>query len=216
MEPFTHNTKEISTAPNWGEFSYTWTCVIIMILTLIMTATRDLKIFVMINSYGVIFVICIITSIIGIGIYSLTNTQYTYNITNYNEHYSSGDTSYLAYITLASSSFPPLMGILGGGFYFHNISLPVIRNASNPENNVRDVMIGYLLVLMTYIFCGLLGYYGFSGSAFENKNPMGPQGIQQNCLNMFSATSLLGTFMRSCAFLQLLVVNALIFACERA
>ena len=122
----------------------------------------------------------------------------------------------MAYITLASSSFPPLMGILGGGFYFHNISLPVIRNSRNPENNVRDVMIGYVLVLITYIICGSLGYFGFVGSAFESKNPMGPKGIEQNCLLMFSSTSLLGTFMRLCAFLQLLVVNALIFACERA
>ena len=58
------------------------------------------------------------------------------------------------------------MGILGGGFYFHNISLPVIRNARNPENNVRDVMLGYLMVLITYILCGALGYFGFVGTDF--------------------------------------------------
>jgi amino acid permease len=65
-------------------------------------------------------------------------------------------------------SFPPLMGLLGGGFYFHNISLPVIRNSRNPENNIRDIVIGYVLVLITYIVCGCLGYYGFSGEAFES------------------------------------------------
>jgi amino acid transporter len=103
-----------------------------MVLTLLMTARRDLKVFIKINSYGVIFVIAIIVCIISIGVYSLSNTQYTFNISKYNEHISSGDISYLAYINMASKSFPPLMGILGGGFYFHNISLPVIRNARNP------------------------------------------------------------------------------------
>ncbi len=84
----------------------------------------------------------------------------------------------MAYLTLTSISFPPLMGILGGGFYFHNISLPVIRNAERPENNIRDVMIGYVLVLLTYTLIGVLGYLGFAGSAFEGENPMGPNGIQ--------------------------------------
>lgn len=65
------------------------------------------------------------------------------------------------------------MGILGGGFYFHNISLPVIRNAKNPENNVRDVCIGYFMVFMTYWLCGILGYYGFVGETFEAKDPSG-------------------------------------------
>jgi hypothetical protein len=67
--------------------------------------------------------------------------------------------------------YAKLMGILGGGFYFHNISLPVIRNNKNQENNVRDVFIGYSLVFLTYCFAGVLGYYGFVGSTFEEVNP---------------------------------------------
>jgi hypothetical protein len=54
----------------------------------------------------------------------------------------------------------------------------VIRNAKRPENNIRDVMIGYVLVLLTYTLIGVLGYLGFAGSAFEGENPMGPNGIQ--------------------------------------
>jgi len=75
---------------------------------------------------------------------------------------------YLAMITLFGTHYAKLMGILGGGFYFHNISLPVIRNNKNQENNVRDVFIGYLLVFLTYCLAGVLGYYGFVGSTFEN------------------------------------------------
>jgi hypothetical protein len=64
---------------------------------------------------------------------------------------------------LFSTNFAPLMGILGGGYYLHNIMLPIIRNAKNPENNQRDVVIGYTLVFISYIICGSLGYFGFTG-----------------------------------------------------
>ena len=70
---------------------------------------------------------------------------------------------YEAWILLFSKKYPALMGILGGGFYFHNISLPVIRNAKDPSKNARDVFLGYFMVFMTYFLCGVLGYYGFLG-----------------------------------------------------
>ena len=64
-------------------------------------------------------------------------------------------------IIMISSGYPHLIGILGGGYYLHNISLPVYRNSKNPENNVRDVFIGYFLVFLSYCVCGTLGYFGF-------------------------------------------------------
>jgi len=116
------------------------------------------------------------------------------------------------------------MGILGGGFYFHNISLPVLANAKNPEKGVRDIFIGYFLVYLTYISCGSLGYYGFMGSTFQNKTWGVPEdldeiqfvGITQNCLEMFKSTSGWGTFARLSIFLHLVTIDALLFACERA
>lgn len=65
--------------------------------------------------------------------------------------------------------FPSLMGILGGGYYLHNITLPIIRNSKNPKNNKRDVMIGYTLVLISYLLCGMLGYFGFTGEYFKSQ-----------------------------------------------
>ena len=60
------------------------------------------------------------------------------------------------------------MGILGGGFYCHNITLSIVRGSRNPENNVRDVFLGYFATFITYVVCGSAGYYGFLGSKFEN------------------------------------------------
>jgi len=107
------------------------------------------------------------------------------------------------------------MGLLGEGFYFHSISIPVVHNARYPEKNTRDIIIGYVLVLCTYIIVGCLGYYGFVGIKFQSLNPMGPAGIDQNVLNMFNSSNIMGTFMRICTFFSLLSVTALFFACER-
>jgi hypothetical protein len=143
--------------------------VIILVVTLIMTSRRDLTIFIKMSSGGVFFITIVMLFIVAVGVYSTTNTEYTYSKIEWEQHEASGDTGYLAYLALAQSTFPPLMGILGGGFYFHNISLPVIRNSRNPENNVRDILIGYFLVFLTYVLCGSLGYYGFIGSTFEDQ-----------------------------------------------
>ena len=77
------------------------------------------------------------------------------------------------------TAYGPLMGILAGGFYMHNISIPIYRNSKNPKNNVRDIFIGFLLVCLSYCICGTLGVYGFNSEAL-----FGP-GVhaQQNCLN---------------------------------
>ena len=107
----------------------------------------------------------------------------------------------MAYIELISEPYAPLMGVLAGGFYFHNISLSVIHNARNPENNIRDVFLGYVATFITYVVCGMMGYYGFTGSIFEDQLSKNDDGlISQNSLDMFKVTNNLATFIRFCAF----------------
>ena len=117
-------------APDWSQFSYSWTCVIIFFIVFLMTASPNLQLFVKINSFGVIFIAIIILFICGMGFYAFSNTAFTYSESNFQDYIIKEEidptTSYLAYIALFQKHFAPLMGILGGGFYFHNISLPVI------------------------------------------------------------------------------------------
>lgn len=160
-----------------------------------MTCPRDTSIYNKINSFGVLFIGIIIVFTIGVGIDSMSNTTYSTNEEKVDE-----SPTYIAYIALFSSQFGNLMGILGGGYYFHNISLSVCRNARNPENNVRDVFLGYLATFLTYVVCGSLGYYGFTGSNFKEKLSKNDGLIEGNSLDMFSTTSLLATFVRFCAF----------------
>ena len=165
--------RELSLDVDWSEFSYSWTCVIIFATVYIMGIPKDVSIYAKINSFGVVFIAIIILFIFGLGFYGMANTDYTYSESAYNAYKAKRETDpsipYLSYIDLASSSFAPIMGILGGGYYFHNMSLAVIRNSRNPENNIRDVFVGYLLVFLTYVCSGTLGYYGFTGSMFAEK-----------------------------------------------
>mmetsp|Transcript_832 Transcript_832/g.1052 ORF Transcript_832/g.1052 Transcript_832/m.1052 type:complete len:91 (+) Transcript_832:1100-1372(+) len=89
------------------------------------------------------------------------------------------------------------MGILGGGYYLHNISIPIYRNSKNPENNLRDIFLGYTLVFLSYSICGVLGYYGFSSlNLFPGRDGI----IEQNCLNMFGVNDFSAMFVRLCTF----------------
>jgi len=108
----------------------------------------------------------IIIYIITVGIMGLNSTKYEYVMykdntgDDYNNHLPNGNTE----ILLFAANYSHLMGILGGGFYLHNISLPIYRNTKIEENKVRDMFMGFLVVCLSYIICGTLGAIGF-GSA---------------------------------------------------
>ena len=138
-----------------------------------MVIPEDISVYNKMNSLGMLFFFMVIISIFVIGIDSLVSTDYTHSKEEYNDYLvrkaADPDLPYLAYIALWQGTFGPLMGILGGAFYFHNIALSVVKDSRNPEHNVRDVFIGYVLSCLTYISCGIMGYYGFFGKHFEPK-----------------------------------------------
>jgi len=87
------------------------------------------------------------------------------------------------------------MGILGGGFYLHNMSLPIYRNSKKPENNVRDIFIGFFVVFLSYAILGIFGYIGFSSvKIFGNID------IAENFLNMFTTKNVYANIIRLCCF----------------
>ena len=200
--------REISTSIDFSEFSYSYTCIIVMVVLMGMTAIRKLGFFVKFNTFGVIFIFMIIAFILTIGIYGFTNTQYTFSPPD------SPSQKDPFFIKLFSLDFAPLMGILGGGYYLHNITLPIIRHSANPKNNARDVFIGYFLVFISYSLCGFMGYFGFSGTYFT-KDP-NYAGIKSNCLFMFPSDNVIATIIRFATFCQILAAMCLMFACQRS
>ena len=143
---------------------------------------------------------------------STSTTNYVYSEEDYIEATSDPTAPYTAYVPLADSKFMPLMGILGGGFYFHNMSLSIIANAEKPEHNTRNILIGFLLVFFSYSSIGICGVYGFTGAAFASEAGL----IKENCLNMMSSDDKVATFIRSSILCQLLCVNTLLFSLMRS
>jgi hypothetical protein len=145
---------------------------------------KDLTIFIKIASYGSFFIISLILFIIGVGIYSTTNTNFEVLLTHTadNNFYSNSDPRYLY---LINTDFSKLAGMLGIGYFLHTVSIPIIKNNKNPENNIRDITIGYSLVCMTYVLVGTLGYIGFSGFYFNSHfqdESTSAKSIDQDCI----------------------------------
>ena len=136
-----------------------------------MTLRRDLAIYIKLNTIGVFGIIILLIYVFVTGMVAIANTDYTLSESVYNDYLArkavDENTPFVAYIQLFAEHYARLMGILGGGFYFHNISLPVIARNPNPKTNGRDLFIGYFLVFLTYVTFGVVGYLGFSGEAYR-------------------------------------------------
>ena len=94
------------------------------------------------------------------------------------------------------------------GYYLHTCAVPILRNAKYPENNTRNLFIGYTIVFLSYVLIGGLGYQGFIGTLFKNyfvKNVLSHRSgdINQNCLNMFGYTSPIAFIIRLAIFMLL-------------
>ena len=111
-------------------------------------------------------------------------------------------------IVLFTANFSPLASILNIGFYLHTCAVPILRNAKKPQNNSRNLFIGYSIVFLSYVLIGSLGYYGMIGSVFTKyfvKEKAGKHAgeINQNCLDMFQYSSGLAFVVRLAIFMLL-------------
>ena len=89
------------------------------------------------------------------------------------------------------NQFNNLAGMMTLGYFIHNVAISIVKENRHPENNLRDVFIGYLLVFLSYSLVGTLGYLGFSGYIFQvNVRDT------QNLLYMFTATDILAFVVR--------------------
>jgi len=69
---------------------------------------------------------------------------------------------------LFNTNFSPLAGAYCCGFFLHQSSIPMLKNNKEQKNNVRDVTVGYMLVLFSYMLSGVFGYIGFIGFKFAS------------------------------------------------
>lgn len=109
---------------NFSEFSYSYTVLMIFVLLMALGTMKDLSLFVKLNTYGSVLTVIVIIFICSVGTRALL----------YPNDEIGG---------LAPQKVPPLkhfdftkykslLGVLSGGFYCHNLSVPMLRSAANP------------------------------------------------------------------------------------
>ena len=91
---------------------------------------KDLKIFIKLASYGTFFIMALILFIIGVGIYSLTNTSYDVLMTHTTDNNLS-DSNSIRHLYGINQNFSTLAGMLGIGYFLHSLSIPIVRKNKN-------------------------------------------------------------------------------------
>eukprot|EP00347_Sterkiella_histriomuscorum_P014790 403359515 len=195
----------IDLQPDFEKFSYSYTCIILLVVLFILSLKKDMKVFIRISSIGVVFTLMIIFFIFSIGFDSIATTDFTL-VNTLTPEMLKQENSDTRYLQLYSLQFAPLMGMMSGGFYLHNLSIPILKNSEDKSKNVRDVFIGYVLAFLSYLCAGILGYIGFKGESFDQAQ------ITQNCLNMFSPNNPFAFLIRVCVAFLLLSLFPLLLA----
>uniref|UniRef100_A0A915AED7 Amino acid transporter transmembrane domain-containing protein n=1 Tax=Parascaris univalens TaxID=6257 RepID=A0A915AED7_PARUN len=103
--------------------------------------------------------------------------------------------------------FPALTGTLTLSYFLHNVVLTILRNQKHPENNARDLSIGYSLAAFTYVF---------TGSVFFLLFPTIRTCISDNFLNNFGSGDAMSATARLFLLFQMMTVLPLLAYLLRA
>lgn len=154
---------------DFGEFSYSWTCIIVFIGVFLVTLRKDLGLFIKLNFLGAWMIFVVIIMILGYGFLAFSNTNFEFVVGRIPRMtIEEIKTTDVRKITLFNWDFSTLMGMLGGGYYLHNISIPIARSSRNQETVQKDVFLGYFCCFLSYCICGTIGLFGFYGTYFNN------------------------------------------------
>ncbi|KAI3422353.1 hypothetical protein GPALN_012876 [Globodera pallida] len=105
------------------------------------------------------------------------------------------------FVQLFNWKFPALSGTLALAFFIHNAILTILRNQKHPENNSRDLFIGYSLSAFCYVLIGSLFFLAF---------PTFRDCISDNFLNNFATGDVLSAIARIFLLFQMLTVLPLL------
>ncbi|KAK6188589.1 hypothetical protein SNE40_004735 [Patella caerulea] len=115
--------------------------------------------------------------------------------------FSSVDSVFPDYTTNFKMTFPALTGISALAYFVQNCCISITRNQKNPQNNIRDLTIAYLLVCGTYVYMGVVFYSSF---------PLAKSCIEDNLLNNIETNDIMAFVARIGLFFQMLCVFPLL------
>lgn len=105
------------------------------------------------------------------------------------------------YAPLWRLRFPALTGTLALSYFIHNAILTILRNQKNPQNNARDLSIGYSLSALCYLIIGTMFYIAF---------PTYRNCISDNFLNNFGTGDVMSATARLFLLFQMITVLPLL------
>jgi len=170
----------------WGQFTTVPLFLILVLFPLV--NLKSATFFTKFNSLGTISILFIAISVL-------------YRCYEWGLHAEFKDDTSEEYVALYRDSFPSLTGILALGLFIHNAIITIMSNNKNPENNGRDMSIGFILVIGTYMMIGSAFYLAF---------PLPKGCIEDNLLNNFMKHDGLNVAAKVFLFLQMTTVFPLI------
>jgi len=153
-----------NTEPTLLVYSQSYIAIALFLFVSVISLKTDLTIFMRASSVGIIFLIMMMIFIVAQGVKALFNTEFT--VGDAEQSNATDWTTQERTITLVNDNFSPIAGVLCAGYCLHGITVPILKKAKHPENNQRDLLLGYFFVFLTYIVLGALGYIGFMGVDF--------------------------------------------------
>lgn len=99
----------------------------------------------------------------------------------------------LHFTKLFDWNFPAFTGVLSLSLFIHNVIISLLRNNQKQENNIRDLIIAYILVGLTYLLIASLIYVSF---------PISKDCLKDNFLNNFESNDILAFITRAFLLLQ--------------
>lgn len=186
--------------PDFGCFSIIYIGIIIAAIMYPVLIMKEVTVIVKINSYGIYFVSFLLLFTIGVGFYSLGTSSFDF------QYIKNTATETTRHLYLFGESPGVLAGVLSLGYFSHSFVLPVLKNNMHQENNKRDLFIGYILVMLTYLIVGIMGYIGFSGEYFKDSGE-----FKQNWFQFFPSDNPYITALRFVNVIQLLTILPVLF-----
>lgn len=184
--------------PYFDKFSLFYCALVVSCIVFPFTILKEMHFLVKFNSYGIYFVSALLIFVIYQGIASLVKDSFHFE---YKENIEGNKDRNLF---LFGDNIGLLSGTFSIGLFCHSVILPIMKNNKNQANNQRDLFIGYILVTLTYIIIGILGYIGFSGSEFSSK-------FEKNWFMFFKSDNYFILVLRILNVIQLVSIFPILF-----
>ena len=188
--------------PHFDKFSLFYCALVVCVMVFPLTILKEMQCITKFNSAGIYFVSALLIFVIYQGIATLATDNFHFE---YKENIEGSEDRNLF---LFGENIGLLVGTLSIGLFSHSVILPIMNNNRNQENNQRDLFLGYVLVTLTYIIIGIMGYIGFSGSEFSTT-------FEKNWFMFFKSDNIFILILRILNVIQLISIFPLLFSVVR-